>query len=293
MGVDNGFRFGVNMMSTGSRDVWIEKCRRAETLGYDVIGVPDHLGMPAPFPAMMLAAEVTERVRLNTFVLNVPFYNPVLLARDVATVDGLSGGRVELGLGAGYVKDEFEAAGIPFPSAGRRVELVGETATTLRRLYSDPGYQPQPAQAGGPPLLIAGWGDRMLRVAAEHADIIALTGAGTADSGTLTLAGTAEAADRVAYLRELLGVRAASTEVNLLIQALIEPHERDEALLRLVPYLPATDSTELDDLIAVLVGTPEQMAERLRERRKTYGINYITVLEHNMDKLAAVIELVR
>ncbi|MEU8899646.1 TIGR03621 family F420-dependent LLM class oxidoreductase [Nocardia sp. NPDC048505] len=293
MGVDNGFRFGVNMLSTGSRDVWIEKCRRAEALGYDVVGVPDHLGMSAPFPAMMLAAEATERVRVNTFVLNVPFYNPVLLARDVATVDGLSGGRVELGLGAGYVEDEFAAAGIAFPSGGRRVESVREAAATLRRLYADPDYQPQPAQAGGPPLLIAGWGERMLRVAAEHADIIALTGAATAASGVLTLADAAEAADRVAYLRELLGARADSTEVNVLIQALIEPHERDEALQLLAPHLPATGAADLDDFIALLVGTPEQMAERLRERRKTHGINYITVLEHNMDKLAAVIDLVR
>lgn len=293
MGVDNGFRFGVNMVSLGSREEWIAKCRKAEALGYDVIGVPDHLGLPAPMPAMVLAAEATERVRLNTFVLNVPFYNPVLLARDIATVDQLSGGRVELGLGAGYVKDEFDAAGIPFPGGRRRVELVAETAATLRRLYADPGYQPRPAQAGGPPLLIAGWGDRMLRVAAEHADVIALTGATTADSGQLTLVGAARAADRIAYLRGLLGDRADRTEVNLLIQALIGPGERDRALKRLVPHLPAADTEKLDEVIALLVGTPEEMAGRLRERRITHGINYVTVLEPNMEKLAPVIALTR
>lgn len=281
------------MTSLGSRDKWIEKCRRAETLGYDVIGVPDHLGLPAPFPAMMLAAEATERVRLNTFVLNVPFYNPVLLAREVATVDQLSGGRVELGLGAGYVKPEFEAAGIPFPSGGQRVDLVAETAATLKRLYADPDYRPRPAQAGGPPLLIAGWGDRMLRVAAEHADIIAFTGAGAADSGHLTLANTAEAANRVAYVRGLLGDRADTVELNLLIQALVLPNERDEAIERLAPHVSLSNTEPLEELISVVAGTPEQMADRLRERRKTYGINYITVLEHNMEKFAPLIKLLR
>jgi probable F420-dependent oxidoreductase len=290
MGID--FRFGVNMVSSGSRDEWVEKCRRAEALGYDVIGIPDHLGLPAPFPAMMLAAEATERVRLNTFVLNVPFYNPALLARDVATVDQLSGGRVELGLGAGYVEAEFATAGIPFPSGGRRVDRVAETAATLKRLYADADYRPRPAQAGGPPLLIAGWGERMLRVAAEHADIVAVTGAGTTGNGQLTLAGPSEVAGRMAYLRRLLGDRVDTVELNLLIQALVAPGERDETRRRLAPHLPVHNTDPLEEFITLLVGTPEQMADRLRERRETYGINYITVLEPNMETFAPLIQLV-
>ncbi|WP_288048082.1 LLM class flavin-dependent oxidoreductase, partial [Nocardia sp.] len=91
MTAQRGFRFGVNMVVPKSRAAWVEKCRRAEELGYDVIGIADHLGVPAPFPAMILAAEATQRVRLNTFVLNTPFYNPTLLARDVATADLFTG----------------------------------------------------------------------------------------------------------------------------------------------------------------------------------------------------------
>ena len=291
MGAD--FRFGVNMTSMGSRDEWIEKARKAEALGYDVIGVPDHLGLPAPFPAMMLAAEATQRVRLNTFVLNVPFYNSVLLAREVATVDQLTGGRVELGLGAGYVKAEFDAAGIPFPSGGERVDRVAEAAATLRRLYADADHQPRPVQAGGPPLLIAGWGKRMLSVAAEYADIVAVTGAATADSGHLTLAAPAEAANRIAYVRELLGDRSDNVEINILVQALVLPSEHDDALERLAPHLPAGDTESLEQFIGLLVGSPQHMADQLRERRETYGINYITVLEPNIDKFAPLIELLR
>mgnify|MGYP002654094217 CR=1 FL=1 len=106
--------------------------------GFDVIGVPDHLGMLAPFPAMMLAAEATERVRLNTFVLNAPFYSPALLARDLATVDQLSGGRLEIGLGAGYVKAEFDAAGIPFGRPGQRVDHLEEVVDHLHIAFDDP-----------------------------------------------------------------------------------------------------------------------------------------------------------
>jgi probable F420-dependent oxidoreductase len=280
------------MAAIGSRENWVARCRRAEAVGYDVIGVPDHLGMAAPFPAMMLAAEATQRVRLTTFVLNTPFYNPVLLAREIATVDQLTGGRVELGLGAGYVKAEFEAAGIPFPSGRARVDRVAETIAVLRRHLTDDGYRPRPARAGGPPLLIAGWGERMLRLAAEHADIVALTGAGTADSGHLTLAAVDEVAGRAALLHGLLGERAASVEINILVQALISD-ERDDSLKRLRPYLSTGGIGRLEDYVTLLVGSPEHMADQLRERREQYGINYLTVLDHNMDKFAPLIELLR
>ncbi|WP_280265511.1 LLM class F420-dependent oxidoreductase [Nocardia wallacei] len=287
------FRFGVNMISVESRAEWAEKCRRAEDLGYDVIGIADHLGLPAPFPAMLVAADATERVRLNTFVLNVPFYNPVLLARDVATVDLLSEGRVELGLGAGYVQAEFEAAGMPFPGPGRRVDQVAEAAATLRRLYADPEYRPRPAQSGGPTLLIAGWGDRLLRVAAEHADIIALTGGTAAASGHITVAGPEATLQRIDYVRGLLGERADSVEFNLLLQGVASAAERPEILERYAAHLPEGAAENLEDIPVLLLGSPQQQADQLRERRKRYGINYFTVLEQNMEKFAPVIELLR
>src|SRR4051812_48945381 len=136
------FRFGVNMVAPESRAAWIEKCRKAEELGYDVLGVADHLGMPAPFPALVLAAENTKRVRLNTFVLNAGFYNPVLLARDITGTDQLTDGRFEVGLGAGYVKAEFDAAGIPWPTPRQRVDHLERTIKELKRLYADPEHKP-------------------------------------------------------------------------------------------------------------------------------------------------------
>ncbi|MBU3064676.1 TIGR03621 family F420-dependent LLM class oxidoreductase [Nocardia sp. NEAU-G5] len=287
------FRFGVNMLTVESKAAWIEKCRKAEDLGFDVISVPDHLGLPAPFPAMMLAAQVTERAHVNSFVLNVPFYNPVLLAREAITLDALTDGRVELGLGAGYVKAEFDSAGIAFPGAGRRVDQVAEFAATLRSASADPQYQPQPARPGGPRLLIAGWGDRLLRVAAEHADIVAFTGGSAADSGLLTAATPQELDKRVAYVRGLLGDRAASTEFNILLQAVAGPGERDVLRARLITTVPEGGQQDIEELPTVLAGTPEQMADQLRERRERFGISYFTTLEPSMDALAKAIELVR
>ncbi|TLF76663.1 LLM class F420-dependent oxidoreductase [Nocardia cyriacigeorgica] len=290
MSAQHEFRFGVNMVVPESRQAWIAKCRRAEAQGYDVVGVADHLGLPAPFPSIVLGAEATERVRLNTFVLNTPFYNPALLARDVAGVDQFTDGRIELGLGAGYVKDEFEAAGIPFGTGGRRVAHLENTVATLRKLFADPEYQPRPVQPGGPPLLIAGWGDRLLRLAATEADVVGFTGAATGAGGTLTLADVEGITERVGYVRELLGERADRVELNILVQAVVPPSER-AALLD--TYGSALLDGDPEELPTLLFGTPAEMAQRLRERREQFGISYITVLEPYMDAFAPVIEQLR
>ncbi|GHF53355.1 LLM class F420-dependent oxidoreductase [Streptomyces mashuensis] len=286
-------RFGVNMFVPGSRREWSAKFRRAEELGFDVIGVADHLGFSAPFPAMLLAAEATERVRLNTFVLNTPFYNPVLLARDVASTDQFIDGRMELGLGAGYVKAEYDAAGMPFPSGGKRVEQLERTVTTLRSLFADKEYQPRPAQPSGPPLLIAGWGDRLLRVAAAHADIIAFPGGwASADGEDIHLAGAAQMEERLAYVRGLLGDRADAVELNLLVQQVIPPAAQSVMPDRFEP-LPPDAAHSPEEIPSVLTGTPAEMAQQIEDRRERYGFTYFTVMEYNMENFAPVIAELR
>src|ERR1700753_3643168 len=114
------FRFGVSLFNVGSRSAWRTRVREAEDLGYDVLQVTDHLGVAAPFPALVAAADVTN-MRLGTYVLNAGILSPAYLARDVADVHRLTDGRLELGLGAGYVPAEFEAVGLPFGTGGERV----------------------------------------------------------------------------------------------------------------------------------------------------------------------------
>ncbi|MBA0051569.1 LLM class F420-dependent oxidoreductase [Streptomyces sp. AJS327] len=288
------FRFGVNMFVPGSRREWSAKCRRAEELGFDVVGVADHLEFSAPFPAMVLAAEKTERVRLTTFVLNTPFYNPALLARDVASTDQFVDGRMELGLGAGYVKAEYDTAGIPFPSGGQRVEQLERTVTALRGYFDDPDYQPRPAQPSGPPLLIAGWGDRLMRLAAAHADIIAFPGGWASATGEeIHVAGVARMEERISYVRGLLGDRADAVELNIMVQQVIPPAERATMPDRFDPHMPDDAADAPEDLPSVLVGTPTEMARQLEERRERYGFTYFTVMEYNMENFAPVIAALR
>lgn len=162
-------------MSAAPADEWDAKCRRAEELGYDVILVPDHLGMPA----LVAAARDTERPRLGTFVLNTGFWNPALLAREVATTDALTGGRLELGLGTGYVRAEHDTAGPAFGSPGERVARLRRTVEELERLLGDADHLPRPVQRPGVPLLIGANGDRMLELTARHAAVAAFTGGRT------------------------------------------------------------------------------------------------------------------
>src|ERR1700761_8824240 len=114
------FRFGVSLLTTGSRSAWRDRVRAAEGLGYDVLQVPDHLGTAAPFPALVAAPDVPS-MRVGTYVLNAGVLSPAYLARDVADVQRLTDGRLELGLGAGYVPAEFEAAGVPMGTGGDRL----------------------------------------------------------------------------------------------------------------------------------------------------------------------------
>ncbi|WP_406639743.1 TIGR03621 family F420-dependent LLM class oxidoreductase [Amycolatopsis sp. WGS_07] len=285
------FRFGVNLVRPGSRDEWVAKCRRVEELGYDVLSVADHLGIAPPFPALVLAGAVTERVRLNTFVLNAPFYNPVLLAREVAGTDQFVSGRLELGLGAGYVKEEFEAAGMPFPGARARVDHLEFTIKELQRLYADPEYAPKPVQPGGPPLMIAGRGDRLLSLAAEHAATIAFSGVAKVRDGAPPMLATADAVEeRVQFVTERLDGRDA--EFNVLVQLVQITDDRESALREILArFGDMLTLEELAEVPTVLVGTVEEIAEQLVAHRARFGFSYYTILEPNLEVLAPVVDL--
>ncbi|QEU96461.1 LLM class F420-dependent oxidoreductase [Streptomyces kanamyceticus] len=287
------FRFGVNMVSLSTGDDWREKCRTAERLGYDVILVPDHLGAPSPFPALVAAAEATERPRVGTFVLNAGFWNPALLAREVATTDALTGGRLELGLGTGYVKPEHDAAGLPWGTPGERVDHLRRAIEELDKLLGADEHQPQPLQKPRPPLLIGGNGDRMLQLTSQHADIAAFTGAKAApgdSSGTLRHLTAEELDERIAAYHRFAADRAAPAELNLLIQMVEVTDDRRAAVRPVVEYIPRlTEDTALE-LPIVLIGTVRQIADQLRAQRERYGFSYITVLEPYFEAFGPVIE---
>jgi probable F420-dependent oxidoreductase len=281
------FRFGVLLVSADSRAAWMTKCRQAEQLGYHVISVPDHLGMIAPVPCMLLAAEATERAMIGTFVLNTGFQNPVVLARDIAAINRFSGGRVELGLGAGYVKAEFEAAGLPFGGVASRVARVEKTILALRE-YCDT------EQLACPRLLVGGHGDRLLRLAAQHADVVGFLGATPgAQPGKMKLVSRSVLQERIDFARTEAKARTEDAEFNVLSKATVLTGDRYAAAAALSHYGPDLTPAQLLDVPTLFVGKPREIADQLRYHREELGLTYFTVLEPAMADFAKVIELLR
>src|SRR2546421_4066646 len=178
------FRFGINVRDASARAEWQDKARKVEGLGYSVLLVPDHLAaMLATIPAVMSAADVTKSLRVGTNVLNNDLRHPVVLAREAATVDVLTDGRLELGLGAGHMRSEYEEAGIDFDDDAIRVQRLGEAVLIVKGLlsgervsfeghhYRASGHlgHPPPVQRPHPPLLVGGHGKGTLTLAATQA----------------------------------------------------------------------------------------------------------------------------
>jgi probable F420-dependent oxidoreductase len=306
--VARDFRFSFNIFGIPSRQALQERCRRAESAGFHTVFAPDHLGAPAPFPVLQAAADATERLRVGTLVLNAPFWNPALLAREAASLDILSDGRLELGLGSGHMKWEFDAAGIPWEPFGARARRLEETITTLRRFFTSDlaalpgGRSPVPVQrtgfeGSGPPLIVGGTGDRVLSVAARYADIIGVAGVYQVPGkppGTFRLGTAAEADERVRFTREHAGGRAGDIEWHVLVQMVVPTDDRRAAAEDLISRFDGEMTVdEALETPFLLIGTPAQMAEQLRASRERYGFSYVTVHEPYYEAFEPVVELMR
>src|SRR5712692_6650525 len=241
------FRFGVNVRSSGSRRDWVDKARKIEDLGYDVLTVPDHLtDLLAPMPAVLSAAEATKHLPVGTNVLNNDLRHPILVAREAATVDLLTDGRLQLGLGAGSLRSEYDQAGLPFDPGGTRVErlaeavaiikglLRGEQVTFAGRHYrvTEHTIYPRPVQRPHPPILIGGNGRRLLTLAAKEADIVGLTGITFGRGGVepeFSGFRAAGADERVRLVREAAADRYERLELNALVQRVLVTDQRRQA----------------------------------------------------------------
>jgi len=315
------FRFSFNVFGLSGRAAFVQECREAEEYGYDTVLAADHLGIPAPFPLLVAAAEATRRLRVGTLVLNVPFWNPALLARDVATTDILTDGRLELGLGSGHMKWEFEEAGIDWHGPAGRAAQLERMISELERYFSAELAQlgagrsgPRPVQRAGfgghgPPLLVGGTSDTVLRIAGQHAQIIGVAGAYQVKGrppGTFRLANAAETDERVAFARACAGARAGDIEWHLLVQAVVVTTDRrGSAEELLAEHRSRAESSGVTDERSVLtvdealetpyllIGTPGEIAEQLLRSRDRWGYSYVTVHEPYMRAFGPVIERLR
>ncbi|HLH24801.1 MAG TPA: TIGR03621 family F420-dependent LLM class oxidoreductase [Chloroflexota bacterium] len=305
MAEQRAFRFGVAAARPRSRQEWAEQARKAEALGYAVLLLPDHFGdLLAPIPTLVAAADATTTLRLGTFVLCNDFRHPAVLAQEAATIDLLSDGRLELGLGAGWLRAEYEQAGIayePGPVRVARLEesvrivkglLAGETVTFAGAHYTVTGLAglPRPVQQPHPPLLVGGGGRRILTLAAREADIVSLAPRVRADGTRLdALDATPEAlARKIAWVRQAAGERFAALELNLLALATAVTPDRRAAAAQVASRFGAP----VDLVLAtphLLLGTIDEIAAQLQSTRARYGISYVVVFEDVMDAFAPVV----
>src|SRR6476660_4849614 len=180
------FRFGIQLSTAPTAHDWLALARKAEDLGYSTLFMPDHFGEQlAPVPALMAAADATTDLRLGALVFDNDYKHPVVLAKEIATLDVLSNGRIEFGIGAGWMTTDYEQSGIPKDRDGVRIDRMVEALDVYRGAWAEGSFSfkgehytitdydglPKPLQQPGPPILIGGGGPKVLRIAAQHADI--------------------------------------------------------------------------------------------------------------------------
>jgi probable F420-dependent oxidoreductase len=254
---------------------------------------------------VVAAAAATTTLRLGTMVLANDYRHPAMLAKEAASVDVLSGGRFELGIGAGWMTADYEASGIPLERPGVRIQRLAEALAVLRGCWAEGPFdldgthyrisgldgQPMPVTPGGPPIVIGGGGERVLRLAAAHADIVALNvnlRAGVIDERAFP-DGTPEATDRkLAWIRDAAGERFARLELQSRIHLAMVTDRRDEVLEELAPAFGLTPA-QADGTPHALIGTVEEICDQLVERRERWGISYLGLSGDQVDAFAPVV----
>jgi probable F420-dependent oxidoreductase len=305
------FRFGVQCSSppdiTANR--WRDLARKVEDLGYHRLTVSDHLDdQLAPVAALMAAADATSTLRVGALVFCNDYRHPAVLAKEAATLDILSDGRFELGLGAGWMTSDYLAAGIAMEAPSVRIARLEEAVQVMRGLFSDgpcsfagdhyrvEGLSGSPKPLQRPlPLLIGGGGRKILELAGRHADIVGLNPAlpnGVIDASAGPDATESATRRKLEWVRAAAGERFAAIELHTRIHLVVVTDDRDGTAEALAPALGLTPGEALASPHA-LAGTHEQIAEDLIERRERLGIASIGISLDAIDDLAPVVERLR
>jgi probable F420-dependent oxidoreductase len=303
------FRFSLQIASAGSRREWIDLVRRADDCGFDMIVTGDHLERClAPLLPLATAAEVSDRLRLGMMVLNNDFHHPSLLARDLATLDLLSDGRVEVGIGAGHSRPEYERAGLRFDGASTRVDRLEEAVFVLRQLLDgepvtftgdhyrldDERCEPSPVQAHVP-LLVGGAGRRVHAIAARHADAVGFTGLGRVlDDGQKaepTRFKSRHVDEDVAALAAAAAGRSTPLELQALVQAVVVTDDAIGVAAQMAAkHMPSLTPEEIVEAPYVMVGSAGSLVDKLLQHRERWGFTHYTVRREALDHLEPVME---
>jgi probable F420-dependent oxidoreductase len=300
------FRFGVMAAKATSASEWIDTAKKAEDLGYSALLMPDHFGdQLAPVAALSTAAAVTQNLRVGTLVFANDFRHPAVLAKESSTLDLLSDGRLEVGLGAGWMTDDYTSTGIPHDRPGVRIDRMIESIEVLRGLWGDGPFSfdgehytitemnglPKPVQAGGPPIIVGGGGKRVLSTAARLADIVGVNpNVGEGKIGPEAIASMSADAteEKLGWVRAAAGDRFDDIEISILKFVTIVTDARD-AVAEKVAGGMGMDAATLLASPHTLVGSAEQVADELVEQRERWQGSYVTVQSDALESFAPVL----
>jgi probable F420-dependent oxidoreductase len=300
------FRFGIQANKASSAKEWTELARKTESLGYSTLTMPDHFDEQlAPVPALMLAAAATTTLRIGTLVFDNDYRHPVVLAKECATLDLLSEGRLEIGLGAGWLRTDYEQVGLAYDAPAVRVERCEEAVAVLKGHFSEGPFTyhgkhyrvtehdgtPKTVQRPHPPILIGGGAPRMLRLAGREADIVGINP--TFRAGAITPEGVrdivaANVSRKIDWVREGAGPRFDQIEIQT--RAFVAQITDDPVGLAgmMAPGFGLTAEEALDLPIA-LVGRVQQCIETLQARRERWGYSYIVFGPEHVEMFAPVV----
>ncbi|MGI9596542.1 MAG: TIGR03621 family F420-dependent LLM class oxidoreductase [Acidimicrobiales bacterium] len=300
------FRFGVQTKSVASRAEWVEMIHKIDDLGYGSVTMPDHFDdQLAPAVALMAAADVSERLRIGALVWCNDYRHPVVFAKEAANLDLLTDGRLELGIGAGWMVTDYEEAGMTYDRPGVRIERMVEAIDVLKGLFGDEPFSyegehytianlnstPKPVQKPHPPFLIGGGGPRFLRLAGKHADIVGINPNLASGAITPEIGGDATAEryeEKLAWVKEGAGDRFDDIELQLRAFFVVVTEDRQATAEALAAGVGLTVEQGLASPLA-LVGNPAQIAEDLRQRRERFGFSYVVVGQDQYEAFAPVV----
>jgi probable F420-dependent oxidoreductase len=303
---DRKFRFGVQVSTTASAGAWRDRARKIEDLGYSTLFMPDHFEQElAPLPAMAMAAAHTTTLRIGGLVFDNDYKHPAILAKEAATIDLLSDGRFELGIGAGWMKKDYDALGLPYDPPAVRVDRFEEAVRVVKQCFTGEQFSvqgehyritdyaswPVPVQKPGPPILIGGGGKRVLSIAGREADIVGVNpnlraGEINAEAARDSLK---EQTDRkIQWVRDGAGERFEDIEIQMRFFVASVTEDR----MGLAQVIAPTFGVEPEAAIesgAALVGSENEIIEQLQRRREEWALSYVVLGDENVDEFAPIV----
>jgi len=312
------FRFAVQSFNAGSGEEWTTRVQRAEALGYSAIHLADHLLGPGPalaqtghpvqnlaaVPAMAHAAAVTRLIRVGCRVFCIDYYDPLVLIKSAMTIDLLSNGRLEFGLGAGWLEQEYAAAGIRFDTPQMRIDRLGDVLDALEAFRAPglanvsngtvtwQGFEGVPKPVSKPPIMIGGGSPRVLRLAGRKADIVSLNfnnRSGVIGPDGVRSSSAEETARKLRWVAEGAGDRFADLEIEIGAYFTFVTEDPRPALAQMAGAFGFSEA-EMRHHPHALFGSVSAICDELEQRRERFGISYITVGDNVMEAFAPVVD---